>query len=125
MARPARRKDSGSASAEFALVLPVLITLSLGSFGFMTLMSATSGLHFATEEAARCAAIKKTVCTSASTTQTYAKGQYKGPKITSLSFALTTPSCGQRVAATGSVVFATGLHKFTVPVSATACYPTQ
>jgi Flp pilus assembly pilin Flp len=115
----------GSAAAEFAMVLPVVVLLSLGVIGFMMMMSSMSALHFAAETGARCAAINKTTCGTAGATQTYALGKYKGPTISGLAFTQTNASCGKRVVGAGTIVFSTGLQSISVPVSAAACYPNQ
>ena len=119
------RSDRGSVAAEFAMVLPVLILLSIGSIGFMLMMSSMTALHFASEDAARCAAINKTTCSSVGTTQTYAANKYKGPAISGLAFAVSTSACGKRVVGSGTIQLATGLTRISVPVTATACYPNQ
>ena len=124
--------NSGSAAAEFALIIPVLCLLLLGSIGLSTMMSVTSALHFAVEKAARCASINAaltggTTCAGSTAVQTYAATQYRGPALTGLAFALTAATaanCGNRVVATGTYVLRTGLATLNVPISAAACYPT-
>jgi Flp pilus assembly protein TadG len=118
-----RSSERGATAAEFALVLPVVVLLCLGSIGFMMMMAAMSGLHFAVEDAARCAAVNKTVCSSDGATKTYATGRYSGPTISGLTFTSTATGCGRRVTATGTINFV-GLP-VTAPVSAVACYPNQ
>ena len=112
-------------AAEFALILPVLIFMSVGSIGFMMMMSSVSALHFAVEDAARCAAVNKTLCTGAASTQTYAASRYKGPAITGLTFTSTNVACGQKLVGSGTMVFSTGLGSVSTAISATACYPNQ
>jgi Flp pilus assembly protein TadG len=114
----------GSTAVEFALVLPVLILLIFGALGLMTAMSMNTALHFAVEDAARCAAVKTTVCADQTTTSSYASGKYKGPSMTGLTFTLTSPACGKQVVGAGTFVLSTGLATFNVPMSVQACYPT-
>jgi Flp pilus assembly protein TadG len=114
--------ERGASAAEFALVLPLLLLLTFGSLGVVTMMYTTAGMHFAAESAARCAAVS-TTCANAGSTSAYALGKYAGPQVTGLAFTLTTAACGQRVAGTGTYVLRTGLANINVPVSAVACYP--
>jgi Flp pilus assembly protein TadG len=105
--------DRGGASAvELALVLPA----------FITLMAFTANsLHYAAEEAARCASIKTLVCTNATTTQAYAQSKYMAGGTPT--FTYTSASCGHRVAAATTFPFSIATATFDVPVSATACFP--
>ncbi|HEX4710276.1 TadE/TadG family type IV pilus assembly protein [Phenylobacterium sp.] len=116
------RDDRGATAVEFALVLPAFILMILGGMATATLGFAASSLHFAVEDAARCAAVKTTVCTNAAATQTYAAARYQGPAISPV-FTATTAGCGHTVSATG--VFSVNVipQLLNVPLSATACYP--
>ena len=124
--------DSGAAAAEFALTIPALCLLLFGSIGLSTMMAVTSALHFAVGKAARCASVNAaltgvTTCAGSTAVQTYAAAQYRGPSLTGLAFTLTaatTGNCGNKVVGTGTYVLRTGLASVSVPVSATACYPT-
>jgi Flp pilus assembly protein TadG len=116
------RHSSGSSAVEFALVLPGLLILTIGTFYLFFTMYAAMTLHFAVEDAARCASVKTAICTNATTTQTYAASKYSGPGM-GVSFAATTPSCGNQVVGTGTILLRTGIAAFSVPISATACYP--
>jgi Flp pilus assembly protein TadG len=118
------RSEGGSTAVEFALVLPLLAMLILGTLGLMTAMSMNTALHFAVEDAARCAAVRTTVCTNQTTTSTYANGKYNGPSLDSLTFTLTSPACGKQVVGAGTFVLSTGLGAINVPMSVQACYPT-
>lgn len=112
---------SGTAAAEFALVLPIMVLLILGTIGVSTMMYANAGLNFAAQDAARCMAIKTTVCPGVSV-QTYGASKYVGPTLASLTFTGSAPACGRRVVATGTYTLKTGLATISVPMSATACY---
>ncbi len=112
---------SGAIAAEFALVLPVLLLLIFSTIGVSAMMYANAGLNFAAQDAARCMAIKTTVCPGTSV-QTYGASKYVGPPLASLTFTGSTPACGRQVVATGTFNFMTGLGTLSVPMSATACY---
>jgi Flp pilus assembly protein TadG len=119
------RDQRGAVSAEFVLVLPLLIVLTYGSISFLMLLSTTTAIHFAAEDGARCAAVRPAVCTNAGTTQTYAAAHYAGPALTGMTFTYTNPACGHRVAGSGAFILHTGLSDVSVPLSAIACYPDQ
>ncbi len=113
----------GAAAVEFAMVFPAFIALIVGGIYTAQLLYAASSLRYAVEAAARCYSVNTTVCTSASTTQTYALGKYLGPASPAPTFTASTPACGHNVTGTSTFVFYAGLTSFTVPLSASACFP--
>lgn len=116
------RDERAASAAEFVLVLPLLILLTIGTINLGLMMYVYSTLNFAVEDAARCASVKTTVCTDAGTLQAYAEARYRGPA-DGLTFALTTEACGSRVVGSVDYDFTTGLTSTTIPLSASACYP--
>jgi Flp pilus assembly protein TadG len=116
------RNDRGAAAVELALVLPVFILMVLGGVATASLGFAVSSLHFAVEDAARCASVKTTVCTSAATITAYAAKQYLGPGISPV-FSYSTAGCGHTVSATGTISLNLIPQLANIPISATACYP--
>jgi Flp pilus assembly protein TadG len=116
--------DRGVAAVEFAMVAPAFIMLAVGTFYLCMCLFLTGSLHYAVEQAARCASIQTTVCdTSHPTSITdHAQSNYFGPGGTP-SFTYTAAACGNRVSATMNYVWSIGLKQFTLPVSATACFP--
>lgn len=116
------RAQGGGAAVEYALVLPAFVTLIVGGLCAAQLAFAANSLHFAVEDAARCAAVKTTVCTGATTTISYAQARYSGPQI-SPSFSYSTSGCGHTVSASGSYPIILAAYTLNVPVSAEACYP--
>ena len=115
------RQEHGNTAAEFALVLPAFAALTIGTFYMCAMMFTTTSLHFAAESAARCRTVNTTVCTDATTTQTYAATRYRGAG--SPTFTATTPACGNQVVASLTYDLMYGLGTVSVPMSATACYP--
>jgi Flp pilus assembly protein TadG len=115
--------ETGAAAVEFALVLPAFLALILGVVFTTQMIFAEASLHDATEAAARCASVQTTVCTSNATTQTYAQGKYMGPAYPAPSFVSVTATCGHSV--TGSITYSLnlGMTRFSVPLSAAACFP--
>lgn len=116
-------EQSGSSAAEFALVLPGLLLLTLGTFYLCFLMYAASTLHYAVEDAARCRSVKVATCSTAALTQTYALSRYRGPNISAV-FVATQPACGNQVVGSGAFSLRTGIATLSVPLNATACFPT-
>lgn len=121
--------ERGASTVEFVLVLPILLLLTLGTINLCLMLFAVSSLHHSVEEAARCASIKTAVCSDVATTRTYAQVRYTGAKLSSMNVTPTlsttcgTGVSGNQVVATGNFSMKTGLRTFSVPLSATACYP--
>ena len=113
----------GSTAAEFALVLPLMLLLSIGTIAVGAMMFANTALHYATQDSARCYAVKTSVCANADAVQDYGEGKYGGPPLDSLTFTATAAACGRQVVGTGTFVMSTGLGDLDVDMSATACYP--
>lgn len=117
--------DRAVSSLEFALVLPAFLMITIGGLHLSMLGFTAASLHFATEDAARCGAIQTTRCTSTATTQTHALSKFRN--ITGATATFTAASgltCGYRVQGSVTYTLKTGVASMTVPLSATACYPT-
>jgi Flp pilus assembly protein TadG len=116
-------KDArGTAAVEFALVAPAFIGLAVGTFYVCLCLFLTGSLHYAVEQAARCASVNTTLCSGSSAIVTYAQNNYFGPGGTP-NFTYAAAACGNSVTATMNYVLDVGLRRFTIPVSATACFP--
>jgi Flp pilus assembly pilin Flp len=116
------RDDRGTAAVEFAFVAPVFIVLVVGTFYLCLNLFLTGSLHYAVEQAARCASVKTTVCTDSSSIVSYAQNNYFGPG-GSPNFTYAAASCGNSVSASMNYVLDIGIREFTMPISATACFP--
>lgn len=112
----------GATALEFAILSPVFLMVTVGLVNLALLLYTAGSLQFAVEDAARCASVKTTICTSTSTIQVYASGKYFGPTVTP-TFTATSPSCGHSVSATATYVMNIGVARYSVPLSAVACYP--
>lgn len=115
-------ENDGTATVEFALVLPMFLTLLIGGFFAAFLLYSVSGLHYATERAARCAKVQTTVCTNATTTESYALSQYNGYGANP-TFTYTSAACGKQVSGALTFSFDFFVRKVDVPLTATSCYP--
>lgn len=130
--RSFRMDARGASAVEFAFVLPGVLLLILAVYNLCFVAYAASNLHWAAEQAARCAAMSQqntgVPCgTTRSTAQTYAVGLYKGPTITPSFTASEDTSNSQspcrKLVGTGTYRIAAGYVNLSVPISATACYP--
>lgn len=129
------RQEGGAAAAEFAMVFPIFALIVLGLFQVMTMVYSTSSIHWAAEQAARCAVISKSYstapvgdpslgCQTRSSTQSYAVAIYKGPQISPTFVASEDSNCsGRKVLGTGTYRFRAGPVSIDVPLSAKACFP--
>lgn len=113
--------QSGATAAEFVLILAPLILLVIGTINIGMMMYTTTALHFAAEDAARCATVKSTICTNPTTTAAYAASHYGG--IGAATFVRSSTACGWVVTGTMNYNFTTGLTNTVFPISASACYP--
>jgi Flp pilus assembly protein TadG len=115
--------ERGTTAVEFAIVAPVFILLVIGTLYMCIALFTVGSLHYAVEEGARCASVKSTLCTDASTTLAYTKTHYFGPgTMPTFTYAAAT-SCGQSVSASLNYTMNLGVSQFTIPISATACFP--
>jgi Flp pilus assembly pilin Flp len=114
--------DQGTTAVEFAIVAPVFIAMLVGAIALGIAMFLIASLHYAVEDAARCASVKTLICSDAATTVAYAQSRYFGPNV-SPTFTYAAASCGNSVTASISYSMDVGLRTFTIPISATACFP--
>jgi Flp pilus assembly protein TadG len=103
------------------MVLPAFVMFLLGIISASAIVWSAASMHYAVEGAARCYSVSASQCGSATATQSYAQAIYHG--MSSPTFTASTPSCGRQVNATLSVVLGTGMAQWTIPLSATACFP--
>jgi Flp pilus assembly protein TadG len=117
--------ERGISSLEFALVLPAFLMITIGGMHLSMLGFTAASLHFATEDAARCGAIQTTRCTSTTVTQTHALSKFRNISGATATFTATSGQvCGYLVTGAVTYTLKTGVASMTVPLSATACYPT-
>jgi Flp pilus assembly protein TadG len=115
--------ERGTTAVEFAFVAPMFIILTVGIFYLCLILFLTGSLHYAVEQAARCASIQAAPCTGSNTVVGYAQSSYFGPGGTPTFTYNNAAACGKSVSATTSYVLSTGFRQFTVAVSANACFP--
>jgi Flp pilus assembly protein TadG len=114
----------GATALEFALCAPPFFLLVMGMLELGLLVWMQLALQQGVEAAARCASINKTVCANAGQIQTYASNQTFGLTPPTSTFTVTTPACGNQVAASYTPNY---LPTFPIPtrtLTAQACFPT-
>ena len=107
---------------EFAIVAPVFIALTVGTLALCVALFLIGSLHFAVQESARCASVKTTICSDSATTIAYAQSHYFGPNVLP-TFTYAAAACGSSVSASISYSMNVGFRTYTIPFSATACFP--
>jgi len=127
------RGERGSAAAEFALVAPMFFALAFAVINMSAMLFAYADLHWATQDAARCYAVRTTVCSDNTTTQTYAGNRYVGPGIGASFTAGTAGQChksgttglydGHTVAGSGNYTINVVVTSVSVPLASAACFP--
>jgi Flp pilus assembly protein TadG len=130
--------DRDGSAVEFALTLPALLFLLLGTINVFLAAYANVNLHSATVKAARWASTQVASGAStptSSTVTTYANTQYVGPGINPTYTLSTTGTCGALDSSsnpTGYAVTATGTFQVyygfgTIPfhLRTASCFPSQ
>jgi Flp pilus assembly protein TadG len=128
-----RHDKRGTTAVEFAIVAPVFILLVIGIMYLCMGLSVAASMHYAVEDAARCASVSEAVyqlsgqsavtrCTQA-TTVSYTQNHYYGPSSMPNFTSNSQASCGNAVTGTINYVVNLGLSRITVPISASACFP--
>ena len=118
-----RRDQQGTTAVEFAIVAPVLIALVVGTMALCVTLYLIGSLHFAVEDGARCASVKTTICSDAATTVAYTQSRYLGPSGIAPTFTYAAAACGNSVSASINYSMNVGFTTYTIPISATACFP--
>jgi Flp pilus assembly protein TadG len=113
--------NSGAIAVEFAMVLPALAMLVVGTLSAGLVMYSVSGLQSAVEAGARCYSVNSTLCSTASDTQSYAESHYYG--VSTPTFTASLAACGHQVSATVNVDFNAGIKSWDIPLRGAACYP--
>src|SRR5262249_49875900 len=83
----------GTTAVEFALIALPLLLLLLGIIEFGRMLWTQSALHYAVQEAARCAAVNPGTCAGSSATQNYAVARAGGLNLSPAVFTVSSPAC--------------------------------
>ena len=117
-------QKSGSTMVEFGLTAPLFIALLVGVVEIGLVLWMQFGLQYGSEAAARCASIDTTDCGTSDQVATYAASHALGLSLPSSVFTISTPSCGNQVAAVYTYRFYTLFFGTpTVALTARSCFP--
>ena len=114
--------NRGTTAIEFAILAPKMVLLLVGIASLSLVLFALGSMQFAVEEAARCASARPTQCSSPAAIIAYAQSRYAGA-LASPVFTYTASACGNQVNATVTFTFDAGMYRQSVPLAATACFP--
>jgi Flp pilus assembly protein TadG len=120
--KPLLVSETGTTALEFAIVAPVFLSFLIGTIMLCVGLFLIGSLHYAVEDAARCASVKTTICSNAAKTIAYAQSRYFGPNL-SPTFTYAAAACGNSVSASMNYSMNVFYRTYTIPISATACFP--
>lgn len=116
--------ESGATAVEFALTIPVFLTLLAGIIEIGLAVWTQFGLQYGAEAAVRCASVNATTCGTADQIASYAASHALGLSLPSSVFTISTPSCGNQVSASYVYPFYTLFFGTpTVTLTARSCFP--
>lgn len=116
------REKGGASVVEFALILPVFVAFVFGVVNCGMMLWTQLGMEHGVVAAARCTTINPSVCPDV---PAYATQQAYGLNLPKTTFTLSTPACGNRVAASYGFQFVTLIFPpHSVTLTAQSCYPT-
>jgi Flp pilus assembly protein TadG len=123
----------GATAVEFAILLPVFLLVLIAPMEFGRLLWTQAALHVAVEAAARCASVDTVQCSTSSAVQSFAASSGGGAAFDASIFTVSTPACGNQVAASYAFQFAVlpnlvalannGTLTSTVTLTAQSCFP--
>ena len=114
----------GATAVEFALTAPVFFAIIFGLIDAALMLWTQLGLQHATELAARCASVNRTICPDATSIKNYAAGQVFGLTVPSSVFTASQVACGNRVSASFGFGVIGGYYGTPViTLTAAACFP--
>ena len=116
------RNTDGATAIEFALCSTAFFAMLFGGIYASMLGFASASLHNAVESAARCRAMAIT-CTDPTTTQNFAASKYRDVTGSNPVFVSSSQSCGNRVKGTVNFHVDWIVSSTTIPMTATACFP--
>jgi len=113
--------SGGAVTAEFALVIPVMLLLVFGVVDFGRMMWYRNALQSSVEQAARCYALNRPSCTSAANAQAFAATITVGAHFPSSVFTASSPACGKKVVASYTFTSIVPMIPVNLPITASAC----
>lgn len=122
--RSLARCDRGAAAVEFGLIAPALFLLLFGEIELGRMVWTQSSLHYAVQEAARCASVASASCDTPDAVAAYAAARIAKLGVAASAFTVTTQACGHQVTASVPYAFvASRLFPVRPVLTAKACLP--
>jgi hypothetical protein len=117
--------ERGASAVELGIILTAFLSMLFGIINVAMVLWTQGSLHFAAENAARCAAVGSSGCSTATLIQTYALDQYYGLSLGATNpFTYSPTGCGHSVTASYTYSLAIPLiGTYSLPLSAAACSP--
>lgn len=116
------RDKEGATAVEFAMLMPVFVAMMFGIINCGFMLWTQLGMEHGAVAAARCATINPSVCPDV---PAYAAQQAYDLNLPKSAFTLSTPACGNQVAASYPFQFTTLMFPpINVTLKAQSCYPT-
>ena len=114
--------EGGASVVEFALIMPVFVALLFGMVNCGLMLWTQLGMEHGAVAAARCATINPSSCPDV---PAYASQQAYDLNLPKSAFTLSTPVCGNQVAASYPFKFTTLIFPpINITLKAQSCYPT-
>jgi Flp pilus assembly protein TadG len=117
--------EAGASAVELGLILTAFLSMLFGIINVALVLWTLGSLHYAAENAARCASVASTSCSTPTLIQTYALNQYNGMSLGGTNpFTYSATGCGHTVTASYTYSLAIPLiGTYSLPLSAAACFP--
>ena len=129
MMRRLLRDQRGGSVVEFALTLPLFLTLLLGVIESGLLLWTQLGIQHGAEMAARCASVNPALCGTSDGVAAYAAAQSYGLNVPASAFTFSNAGCGYQVAANYSYglitapLVAAAFGTSAIDLRARSCFP--
>jgi Flp pilus assembly protein TadG len=118
------RDQSAATAVEFAIVVGPLILLLFGIMEFGRALWLLNALHYASEEAARCASNSTAMCGTSSQIQSFAVSR-SGADFQAEAFTVTSAACGNLVTASYPMNLMIPFGSYSVTLQAQSCFAKQ
>ncbi|MGH7126521.1 MAG: TadE/TadG family type IV pilus assembly protein [Stellaceae bacterium] len=109
-------------TVDFAMIAAPLILLIVGTMEVGRLLWYQNALNYSVEEAARCATVDVNNCNTTDQVKSYAAGRSAAGFASSV-FSLSSPACGNQVAASYPMSLSIPLVPVSLTLTAQSCYP--
>ena len=113
--------QSGVTAVEFALIIPAFLALLVGIIQSAVLLFSIASLDYATQGAARCAAVNAAQCGDPSGISSFGRSSFYAPGIPTFTYA--AAACGNSVTGTLNFDFNVVIFSKSIALSSSACFP--